>query len=439
MDDKGRPNILFVLTDQQSVHAMSCAGNPHLDTPHMDALAASGTRFESAYCAAPVCGPSRGSLMTGRLPHETGVLVNGMTPDPSIPTLGELFSRTGYRTGWSGRWHLPGNKDIHGFETLHDPHVRLGLGLEGDSRVTDAAVDFLRQKHQRPFCLGVSLCNPHDICHWIMDQSTPADRKIRFPFASAPDAADLPPLPPNFAVDPQEPEFISTCRQRTYYGQEGTFTQEWDERLWRTYLNAYYRLTETADVQVGRLLDTLRQQGLEQDTLVLFTSDHGEGMAAHHWVVKLMLYEESLRVPFIMRWPGEIPAGAVDRHHLVSGLDVLPTLCDWGGVDFRPVTGDSLRPLIENPGQKGRPFLVSELYPDTQDLSMQGRMLRGRRFKYVAFSCGQRPEMLFDLQTDPGEIRNLALEASWDDELRKHRALLRQWCTDKDDPFSVPL
>ena len=91
-----QPNVLFVFTDQQSARAMSCAGNPHLHTPHMDALAAAGTRFAQAYCAAPVCGPSRASLVTGRLPHEHGVLVNGMTPDPAVPNIGELFRHAGY-------------------------------------------------------------------------------------------------------------------------------------------------------------------------------------------------------------------------------------------------------------------------------------------------------------------------------------------------------
>ena len=104
-----RPNILFLFTDQQSARAMSCAGNPQLSTPHMDRLAAAGMRFGQAYCAAPVCGPSRSSLLSGRMPHETGVLVNSMTPDPSQPNMGELFERAGYAPAWSGRWHLPDN------------------------------------------------------------------------------------------------------------------------------------------------------------------------------------------------------------------------------------------------------------------------------------------------------------------------------------------
>ena len=267
---------------------------------------------------------------------------------------------------------------LRGFEVLHDAGVRLGMGVDGDGHVADRAIEFLRRAHTRPFCLGVSLCNPHDICHWIVD-------------APERGSGDLPPLPENFEVDPREPEFIQQCRQRTYYGQEGTRTRDWDERQWRSYLAAYYRFTEDVDVQVGRILDTLQECGLEEETLVLFTSDHGEGMAAHRWVVKLMLYEEPTRVPFIVRWPGVVPAGAVDDERLVSGVDVLPTLCDYAGVEYPEVTGISLKPLIEDPQAPGRPFLVAELHPDTEHLEMQGRMLRDERYKYIAFSRGRDP------------------------------------------------
>ena len=193
-----RPNIVFLSTDQQSSRALSCAGNPDLHTPHMDALAAAGVRFDQAYCAAPVCGPSRASLMTGRMPHETGVQVNGMTPDPAIPNMGELFRRAGYRTAWSGGWHLPDSgPQIRGFECLHDADIHLGHGSLADVHVTDRAIDFLQLDHDRPFFLGVSLCNPHDICRWLV--SRPSAPQIE---------AGLPPLPSNFEPDPAEAEFI---------------------------------------------------------------------------------------------------------------------------------------------------------------------------------------------------------------------------------------
>ena len=419
-----RPNILFVFTDQQSAQAMSCAGNPHLHTPHMDALAAAGMRFTQAYCAAPVCGPSRSSLLSGRMPHQTGVLVNSMIPNPDQPHLGELFRDAGYTTGWSGRWHLPGDgqEGIRGCEVLHDPEAPLGLGAYSDEHVTDRAIEFIRRDHAHPFFLGVSLCNPHDICHWIMDP--PAEL-----------ATDLPPLPDNFTVDSREPEFIQLCRQRTYYGQEGTHTFDWDEGQWRNYLAAYYRFTEDVDVQIGRILGALRDSGLEEDTLVLFTSDHGEGMAAHRWVVKLMLYEEPMRVPFILSWTGVVPAGI--RDDLVSGVDVLPTLCDYAGIEYPEVAGDSLRPLLENPRATGRPFVVAELHPDTMNLSMQGRMLRDERYKYIGFSRGRDAEMLFDLHEDPGETRNLAHKPAAHDELVRYREMLCAWCEEHEDNFAI--
>ena len=421
-----RPNILLLITDQQSNRALSCAGNSHLHTPHMDALAASGVRFEQAYCAAPVCGPSRSSLVTGRLPHETGVLVNGYAPHAAIPNVGELFAQAGYRTAWSGGWHLPDSgPEIRGFECLHNPDVRLSRGVVGDVHVTDMAIDFLQKEHERPFFLGVSLCNPHDICGWLTSRPAAPQNDL-----------GLPPLPPNFAPNPQEPDFIGKCRQSAYC-QGGTYTSDWSEGQWRNYLSAYYRFTEQADTQVGRLLQALRASGLEQDTLVLFTSDHGEGMAAHRWVCKLMLYEEPIRVPFTICWPHRIPRGVIDRKHLVSGLDVLPTLCAWAGIDFPAVTGTSLRPLIEEPQKAGRPFVICQLHSDTENLEMQGRMLRTSRYKYVAFSEGRNPEMFFDLEQDPGETHNLVPTAAAATELDRHRALLQQWCEHTQDPFAA--
>ncbi|MCH2665435.1 sulfatase-like hydrolase/transferase, partial [bacterium] len=114
-------NILLIITDQQSNRALSCTGNPWLNTPNMDALAASGTRFTKSYCASPVCGPSRACIATGRMPHENGVLVNGMSIHDDMPTMGEIFRDAGYRTAWTGRWCVPGNgPDIRGFDCLHE-------------------------------------------------------------------------------------------------------------------------------------------------------------------------------------------------------------------------------------------------------------------------------------------------------------------------------
>ena len=235
-----------------------------------------------------------------------------------------------------------------------------------------------------------------------------------------------------------EPEFIEICRQRTYYGNELNWTNDWDEMEWRKYLYAYYRFTERVDQQIGRLLNALDENDLSDDTLVVLTSDHGEGVAAHQWVVKLMLYQEVVTVPFVIRWNGMIPENLVDRNHLVSGLDLLPTVCDYANIDLPAgLGGQSLRPLVENPSLPGRSYVVSELQPDPKHKEMEGRMIRTTRFKYIIFSHGQRPELLFDLEADPGETKNLAYQVAYRDIVLEHQALLLRVIKDTLDPFPM--
>lgn len=374
--------------------------------------------------------------MTGRMSHDHGVLVNGQTPRDGAANFGQLLRDGGYDTAWAGRWHLPEPYPTRaqpppGFEALlTDDFARMPdrhLGAVTDQPVTDAAIDFLQRDHTQPFCLGVALCNPHDICYWIID-----------PDAPAPDGPH-PELPENFKRDAQEPEFISWCRQRQHYGQESSFTTDWPHDRWRAYLAEYYRLTQRVDEQIGRLLQALEDAGLAEETLVVCTSDHGEGMAAHELVVKLMLYEEATAVPLLLRGPG-IPAGET-RSQLASLIDILPTFCDAAGIEAPgDLPGQSLLATAMDPKLPGPDHLVTQLYPDTEDLDRCGRMLRTRTHKYICFNQGQRPEMLFDLQADPGERRNLALESGAQQTLQQHRQMLGEWMTSSGDPFrpSVP-
>jgi arylsulfatase A-like enzyme len=418
-----RPNILFIFTDQQSLRAMGACGFP-AHTPHMDALAASGVRFERSYCTSPVCSPARASLMTGRMPHEMSARFNDFTLSPEFPTLGHRFRKAGYETAYTGKWHMDGAYyyrtpgERQGFEFLTFPEPpESWLGRGSDAPTVDQAIAFLQKPHEDPFLLVVSLLNPHDICYPIFSGAIPP-RTV----------AEGPALPPNMAVDPNEPEFITECRRRKGYGEEMTFTTGFTDDHWRSYLHTYARIVEETDVQVGRIMDALRATGLEEDTLVVFTSDHGEGMAAHKWVVKLMLYENPVTVPLIFRWPGVIEAGRADRTHLASGVDLLPTLCDFAAVPVDPpVTGVSLRSVIEQPDLPGQPYVVAELDPDPKAPDRTGRMVRTDRFKYIVFSHGRRPELLFDLEADPGETRNLAANPEFAGELQRHRRLLKEW------------
>ena len=428
---KRQPNIVFVFTDQQSLRAMGACGFP-ARTPNMDALAAGGVRFERSYCTSPICSPARASLMTGRMPHEMGTRYNDCAIPPEYPTIGHRFRKAGYETAYTGKWHMdgadyywtPGERQGLEFLTFPEP-PESWLGRASDAPTVDQAITFLQKPHERPFLLVVSLLNPHDICYRILNETIRPRT-----------AAEGPELPHNFAVDPDEPEFITEGRHRNVCCTAMNKTPGYTDDDWRGYLHEYARIVEETDVQVGRIMDSLGEAGLEEDTLVVFTSDHGEGMAAHRWLVKLMLYENPVTVPLVFRLPGVIEAGRVDRKHLASGVDLLPTLCDFAGVPVDPpVTGISLRAMIEQPDLPGQPYVAAELDPDPGVPDKTGRMIRTDRFKYIVFSHGRRPELLFDLENDPGETRNLTADPEFADELQRHRRLLAEWQTATNDTW----
>jgi len=417
---------------------MSCAGNPYVHTPALDALAAGGVRFGQSYCASPVCSPSRAALITGRMPHETGVNYNMGHLNPDVRTIGQVFRDAGYECAWTGKWHVPsnyvepGSSEIPGFDILPltPTPKRPFMGDDTDASVANSAVEFFRKPHDRPFVLNVSILNPHDICYYLMGTR-------QWPKAPSLDVA--PPLPQNFAVASDEPEFVRLRRNALVYGAEIAHTKNWTEADWRNYLYVYYRMVERADAQVGRVLKALDEAGLARNTLVLFTADHGEGLAEHHWVVKLSLYENPAKVPLVIRYPGVIPPGSVDRDHPVSGIDVMPTVCDYAGLPAPAQTrGQSLRTIIERPKSPWREFVVSELATDPQRPEVIGRMVRTARYKYIAYSIGKDNEQFFDLETDPGEMHNLAADPAAGEQIQHHRALLGQWVRQTNDPFPIP-
>jgi arylsulfatase A-like enzyme len=429
-----RPNVLVIVTDQQSNGAVSAAGNPWLRTPAMDSIAAAGVSFSESYCVFPLCSPSRSAFLTSRMVHETGVRNNGIGIAAGIPTLHDVFSKAGYRTAWSGKWHLPGDQVI-GFEQLSHKVANKNSqdaapGAMNDPPVAGACAEFI-SKQKDPFLLVASFINPHDICQWI--------RAHRGSRPSYPELSTYPPAPGNMGVDPDEPEYIQYYRTgKDNLGSEAVMiASEWNREDVRFYLHSYYRLVEDADRQVGRVLQALRKSGQYENTLILFTADHGEGMAGHRWAQKLGFYEEPLKVPFIVAGPGISRRGVRDTRTLVSGVDLVPTLCDCAGVTPPALMrGRSLRPAIEG-GTIDRRFVVSELC-EYGEKERQGRMLRTPRYKYVVFNGGKRPEQLFDLEFDPGEEVDLAARPSSAGILQEHRDLLARWIAETNDDFRLP-
>ncbi len=411
------PNVLLIMTDQQHIDTISAAGCKHLRTPALDALAREGVTFRQSYCAYPLCSPDRSAMLTGRMPNEAGVPVNGRPIHKSVPNLGQWFAREAtHERVYVGKWHLPGSftHDVPGFRVL-TPGVG-GQGNLGDTSTALACEGYLRNRSKdRPFLMVASFFQPHDICQWLrLNQHDPGE--LRYPGL----ADELPPLPANFHATFPEPP--SVLRKRA--GDEpGKADGGWSERHWRYYRYCYYRHIEMVDAEIGRVLDALRDTGQDRDTLVIFTSDHGEGIGHHRMVRKSSFYDEASKVPMIVSAPGRGRVDVIDADHLVSAVDVVPTICDYAGVPAPPeMRGRSLRAWVEGDNAPDRAFVAGEMFRG----GVPGRMIRSPRYKYIVFR-GEKPEMLFDMAADPGETKNLASEADHASALADHRRMLAEW------------
>ena len=425
-----KPNILFIISDQHTADVMSCAGNSDVSTPAMDRLAANGVRFSRAYVTHPLCIPSRASFMTGKMPSICRDDVQSHT------ALGTCMKEAGYDTGYFGKWHIQPQRETrpnaawHGFDTIDT------RGLD-DVKAANS-ISFIEQKRERPFFMVASFMNPHDICEWARIHSGVEDEMENGDIGPAPEPSACPALPVNFEPPENEPEVVrqrlaSNERSRTFAHPTG----EWTDDDWRQYRWAYCRLVELVDLQIQKLIDALEDSGQLENTLIIYSSDHGDGNGAHRWNQKVVLYEEAVRVPFIVSWKGRTQAGVVDDALVSMNLDLMPTCCAFAGISSNEeLQGRSLKTQVMDPGLTGtgHPFVVSEtkLFGD-----VYGRMLTSGRYKYIVYSHGQNPEQLFDLESDPGEMTNLAYRASEVTTLAAHRDMLAGWTKLTGDSFSL--
>ena len=316
---QNRPNIIYIMTDQQSAIAMSCAGNPDLHTPNMDRLAANGVRFTNAYTAMPLSGPARAAMFTGYMPSESGMFENEVPLVDSLRcnTLGTLVKNAGYDCVYAGKWHV---------NTISIPDGEFGfrnIKDNGDSGLAEACVDYLRNRPKGPFFLVASYTNPHNICEFARGQKTP--------MADIPSPASIdecPNLPENFAVSPYEASVLQFEKQQNYSLYPTTSYTPDD---WRRFRFAYYRLCEAVDAEIGKIVDEIDRQNLWKNTVIIFGSDHGDGHGAHQWNQKTALYEEVNNVPFIVCLPGRKNAGTVSEALVNSCIDLMPSICDWTG------------------------------------------------------------------------------------------------------------
>lgn len=410
-----RPNIIYIFTDQHTASAMSCAGNPDVHTPNLDRLAAAGIMFNNAYCTAPLSGPSRGAMFTGHFPDVVGLSVNGAAMPDSLQTqtLGTLVKNAGYDCAYGGKWHVP-ELDVpdkkYGFDQLYK-HSDDGLG--------EACAEYLSRKHKKPFFLVASYDNPHNICEFARSQNLPYGN------LDTPELRDCPGLPANFAKNPYDADVIESERANNFNVYPSA---PWTPEDWRMYRNAYYRLVEKVDREIGKIIDAIDKNNLWENTVVIFSSDHGDGIGAHHWNQKSALYEEVVNIPFIVTLPGKKNAGKVLPQLISNGVDFFATVCDWTGAKLpKGAAGKSFRKITEeaNTQSPHQDYVITETRFDGS--KTRGWMVRTARYKYVLYDKGRHREQFFDMQNDRGEMRNLMLENAYNKEVQRHRDILANW------------
>jgi arylsulfatase A-like enzyme len=426
-----RPDIVILITDQHSAHALSCAGNPWLATPAMDALARRGVRFTHAYCGYPLCSPSRASQMTGRYPHQIDCYGNEgkffwYHDIPRQVLMGWHFAQAGYRCVWAGK-DMPPEDGSRDFELLCP---------WGDAQAAARLAETLAKPGGPPLLAVGNFVNPHNICEY--SRGAPL---YEGDIGDPPPDRELPLLPANHGVPPDEPYVIRAVQSSEFqaYAARGNTPLEWRRYLW-----AYYRMIEQVDAHVGRVLAALETGGRNRNALVVVTSDHGDGCAAHAWNQKQTLYEEVVRVPLIMAGPGVRP-GSMDGHLVAAGLDLFPTCAEAAGLAVpQEVEGRSLLPLAAGqPVADWRDHVVVETALDYGLAAgarqrIAGRAIIGQRWKYQAWAWGRPREALTDLETDPGEMVNCAMSGRYQRRLEEMRQALHDWTQRTGDRFQAP-
>lgn len=392
LNSEKNPNLIFLNLDQLSHMALSCHGNPYVNTPNIDRLATRSVDFSKSYTPDPICCPARASWATGRFPSENNVVKNNRQLRKDLPDYGQWLGKNGYQTVHIGKWHVPGRSLDNSFQLV--PHSSHPQGEYGDNLIALSFEAFLNNRDKsRPFFAQIGLMNPHDC------GNAARKAKHKFPFKEL--KHQLPPFPPNFDYDKREPEQL----KRMHNGLL-KFTEKWTEENWGHQAWMYYRMVEMVDANVGYILNVLENSEDYKNTVLIFTSDHGEANGHHRMLFKDNFYDTSTKVPTLISYPKAFKNGRIDNKHLVSGLDFFPTLCEYAGIQPpKKLKGKSLKPILEKKDVKWRKYLHAQS-------KVQGRMVVDERYKFVRY-YGSSTRQLFDLLNDPYETQNLAFEAKY--------------------------
>lgn len=442
-----RPDILLIMTDQHSKHFLGCYGNQLIRTPNLDNLAEKGMRFDNAYCPSPLCVPSRMSFMTCQTPSAIQVWNNRHILNSGIPTWAHIMAAAGYETTLVGRMHFFGPDQRHGFE--HRPIAEAKAGPVGiprkggplwtkfpssttgqsrevfafvgkghthyqwqDEERTRIAVNWLREKsrttRRRPFVAVLGYNLPH--CPFV------APKEL---FDYYYQRVDTPTVEQN--LTPTVQRFLKL---------RGLIDPPLPEERVRKARAAYYGLCEHVDSLVGQVLQALEDTGLAENTLVIYTSDHGEMAGEHGCWWKSNYYEGSAGIPLIVRWPGRVPAGTVTAA-ICNLMDVGPTFAEVAGTGFPyPIDGSSLLTLL----REGRDdSWINETYSEFIDhrggKPLPSRMIRSGPWKLWCYADDTGlPPALFNLEHDPGELHDLGVHPEYSDvRNRLLEKICRKW------------
>lgn len=430
-----RPNLLFLMSDQQRADTVA-PGSP-CQTPNLAALAAAGASFERCYAPNPICSPTRASLMTGLLPHSHGMVDCTHTVDtyraelkPDLRFWSHALQDAGYRTGYYGKWHIERSNRLErfGFDTYEvDPanfrRYREQLGLHPTERRMQSR-RVVAHKGYRDLLLYGLVDEPVEATHEhylysrgiaFLDEAArqPDQPWALFISTQAPHDPYLAPVACYEGYDPadipQPASFEDNLSDRP--GIYRRIQSVWRDLEWEDFAEAtacYYAFCTLIDEQVGRILARLNELGLAGNTIVVYTSDHGDYMGAHRLLLKgIPAFEEAYRVPLVMRGPG-IPAGQ-RFDQIVSLIDLAPTLVELTGNGSFACEGRSFAPLLRDPGAPWNDEAFAECHG--QRFFYTQRTLWRDRYKYV-FN-GFDEDELYDLAEDPHELRNLAGDSAY--------------------------
>lgn len=441
-----RPNIIFIMSDDHASHALSCYGSKINKTPNLDRLAKEGMRFTNSFCTNSICAPSRAVILTGKYSHLNGLADNRSTFDGSQLTFPKLLQQAGYETAMIGKWHLrsePTGFDYYnvlpGQGLYHNPILKekgkkWRPGNQGGEKyegyvsdvITDVVLDWLKVGRQKdkPFMVMYHHKAPHR--NWQphprygdMYADTPLPETFDDDYNTRSDAAREQAMTIEHHLTPKDVKLTPP------EGLTGHDLKVWK---YKRYMQDYLQCVQSVDDNVGRLLDYLDETGLTENTVVVYTSDQGFYLGDHGWFDKRWIYEESLRLPLLVRYPREIAAGAVSDA-MALNLDFGETFLDYAGVAVpQEMQGRSLRPTLQGKTpvdwRKSMYYHYYE-YPGAHSVKRHYGV-RSERYVLAHFYYDIDAWELYDLEKDPHELNNVYgdpvyAQVQWD----THRELER--------------